>query len=163
MEEPVAQFESSNINTLWTNNILENLKNLENMERLAREGCESLMDYIQIPNQFKHSALADIQYKNLKLMVTETDLLLTDCEPVLNEKVIKDFREKLALLQPLMEKRDLFLHEPFSQTSKRTMQISLKEPFYRFLEMVTLLRRDVIKALAPMLYMKGGEDRDSDY
>ncbi len=72
MEE--RQFEATNISDLWLKNIFENVKNLESMERLAREGCVSLLEFAQMDSRM----LPEIQYKNLKMMISEIELLLSE-------------------------------------------------------------------------------------
>ena len=67
-----------NISTLWLTNIFNNLKALENIERLAREGCSSITDYIQIPPAHQNIILVEAQYKNLRFFVFELEILLTN-------------------------------------------------------------------------------------
>ena len=70
----ISESSQKNITDKWLDNIFECLMRLEQYERLLKEGCESILDYVQNPNL----NLADIQYKNYNLFITEAEILLED-------------------------------------------------------------------------------------
>jgi len=153
-------YESSNINTKWLENIYENLKNLEVISRNAREGCSSLLEYLQIPLQSKAIIIADVKYKNLRFMVTEMDLLLTDLTPVLEEEKLNSLRETLNKIEPLMKNRDLFVEESFSASSNSINHSENTDLFNETLKFLLKLRIDIIKSISHILYMSKS-DRQS--
>ena len=152
MEEAEQNFVQTNINSLWLQNIFENLKNLEALERLAREGCQSLMEYMQIPYDKKDIILPDIQYKNLRFIISEVILLLTDLTPVVDKERLKKFRSDIDKLEIIMNNRKLFIKEVY--TSNNEIKSSkTTEFFYQTLKYLTLLRIDIVQEIAPMLYI----------
>lgn len=69
-----SESSQKNITDKWLDNIFECLMRLEQYERLMKEGCESILEYVQNPN----INLADIQYKNYNLFITEAEILFED-------------------------------------------------------------------------------------
>lgn len=149
------EFEATNINSLWLMNVFENLKNLERMQRLAKEGCSSVMEYLSLPIAEKELIIADVQYKNLRFIVGEIDLLLTDLTPVIEEKKIEKFRENLSKVVQIMNNRKLFVHEPYSQSKKQIITRNLRPLFYDTLQYLTQLKVEIIKEISHILYVKG--------
>lgn len=149
-------YESSNINAIWLQNIYENIKNLEQLERIAREGCNSIMEYLQIPHESRAFILGDVQYKNLRFIITELDLLLIDLTPVIKESELIDFQLSLNKVKELIENRRLFLEEP--RGVDRSIRYSKPKPFfYETLNFLSLLKVSIIKSIAHILYIKNDD------
>lgn len=147
-------FLSSNINAIWMQNVYENLKNLENMERLAREGCISILEYVQIPFETRPLIIADIQYKNLRLMVSEIHLLLTDLTPMVEEDKLIEFRKEIENMDRIINLRKLFVKERISQ-SRGLITATEVTPFFReTLKFISLIRISIVNEIAPLLYLK---------
>lgn len=70
-----------NITDKWLDNIFESLMRLEGYERMLKEGCESVLEYVQNPNL----NLADIQYKNFSLFMTEVEIILEDTKHLIDK------------------------------------------------------------------------------
>ena len=153
MEEPAATFESTNINARWLENVYENLKNLEIMERLAREGCTTLLEYLQIPPQQRAVMIADAQHKNLKMMVTEMGLLLTDLTTMLEEDKLKKLRESLEKIRLACARRAFFVKEVYS-ASRGIVNSRTTDFFDETLSFIAGLRVEIIQMIAPLLYVK---------
>lgn len=151
MEE---SFESTNINSLWLANVYENLKNLEMLERTAKEGCNSVLEYLQIPIEQRNTIIADTQYKNLRFIVTEMALLLTDLTPVMDDTKLKDFRKSLDNIENIIHRRNLFVAENYSAKKKGIVQTTVTEFFHQTLKFLCILRIEIIKANASLLYIK---------
>lgn len=152
------EFDSTNINTLWLNNIYENLKNLEQMERITREGCSSIMDYLQIPQEQRGHVIGDTQYKNLRFIVTEINLLLTDLTPVMNKTKIEEFRQMLNKIEDVIHIRYLFLEEP-TYTSNRIKTSTLKPFFWETLGFLMKMRVGIIGEIAHLLFVDKKESK----
>lgn len=153
IREEENNFEATNINAKWLDNIYENLKNLEMMQRLAKNGCRDLYDYFQIPIEQRQITLADNQFQNLKLMVGEFGLLLTDLEPVMDSGKLNRFREELARVDGALGARNLFLYETFSEPKKKMVAVQLKPAFYTLLDHLCMMRARIIKEIAHILYV----------
>lgn len=151
-----GEFESTNINSKWLENIYENIKNLENLERSAYEGCVSLLDYLQIPPETRHVIVGDAQYKNLKFMVTEIHLLLGDLTPVMKKERLKSFREQIEMIQNVISERYLFVKEPKNQD--RTIKYSQVTPFFeKSLKFLSEIKIEIIKEISDILYVRAQE------
>lgn len=149
-----GEYESTNINSLWLDNIYENLKNLEALERYAREGCASLFDYLQIPEGSREVIIGDTMYKNLKFIVTELNLLLTDLTPVIEKEKLKEFREKLNTVGHAVQNKSIFVKDVRNASRNTILSSNVTDFFYDTLEYLTKMRIDVITEIAPILYVR---------
>lgn len=156
MEPQIDSFESTNINALWLNNIYENLKNLESLHRLAREGCNSIMEYLQIPYDQRLAMLGDIQYKNLRFILTETVLLLEDLSPVINETQYSKFIGQLKQLKKVINQRNLFIRDIYSASENKIINSKLTNFFFETLEYLGEVKVAMIKIpdVSAILYVK---------
>ena len=146
------EVESTNINSLWLQNIYENLKNLEVEFRYAFEGCKDVLEYCNIPVHNRRQIIADVQYKNLRMIVTELRLLIKDIAPVIPD----DYEMFLTKLQPIIEvinTRSLFVTEKVSEV-KRTIISSEVTPFYnKTVEYLNALNMDLVLKIKHLLYI----------
>ena len=145
--------DSGNINALWLENIYENLKNLEKMERIAREGCSSVFEYLQYSPQDRKVMVGDIQYRNLSLMFTEFELLLTDLVPVVNGEKHEFYLRIIKPFQKIIKHRDMFVSERKLLNGSISATVTTDE-FWKVLDVLSDLRRDIIKEISPILYVK---------
>lgn len=153
MEEDVNNLQSGNINAIWLQNIYENIKNLEMLERLAREGCNSLLDYLQMPFEQRDLIIGDLQYKNLRFIITEIYLLLSDLTPVLKDIELNNFYKALDKMKTIIEDRTLFLDEP-RLANKRLKYSHPTEFFYLTLDFLHQLKINIIRSISHILYIK---------
>jgi len=150
-----GEFESTNINIRWLENIYEELRTIQNMERLAREGCNDIMEYLQIPYQSRPIILADVEYKNLRMMALEMDILIGNLAPVLKEKT-EQYRKKLLLLLTNLDKRKLFLKE-----IKKDNQVVMIEPLqflYTSVAYLSTIKNELINDIGHLLYIPEQEN-----
>jgi len=136
----------------WVKNIMENLKNLEVMERYAREGCQTILEYLQIPYEQRQVIIADVQYKNLRLIINELILLITDLTPVVNPDTLNTFDGQLKKLTELIKERKSFVKETYNASSNTVTTSSVTELYFKVLETTTSMRREIIKEIRGMLY-----------
>ena len=99
-------FDSSNINFKWLENIYEQLKDIQEMERLSKEGCRSLIEYINVPNEVKGLLLPEIQYKNLRFAVLELNILIDNLKPILKDKTDKYKLDITTVLNTIDKRED---------------------------------------------------------
>lgn len=151
--QEVTEYESTNINSLWLNNISENLKNLEMLERLAGEGCVSIMDYLQMPIETREIIMADTMYKNLKLIPREMSLLITDLIPVISEDKKEEFDRKIKGVLQNINTRGLFIRD-IRQDSNGQVMSKVTDFYYDTFYYLVSLRRDIIKEISHILYVK---------
>lgn len=148
------EFQSSNINRLWLNNIYENIKNLETMVRLAREGCLSLAEYMQIPFEQRAIILPDVQYKNMRMISNEMNLLLTDLVPVLGKEKVEEYLKILFSIEKVIDQRKLFVKDNYSSVKKQVVSSSTTEFFFETLRFLEVVRRNIIIDISSILYAK---------
>lgn len=153
------EFSTTNINTRWLENIYENLKNLEEMERVVREGCSSLIEFLQIPPDQRNFVIPMAQYKSLRIMATEIKLLLDDLMPVINPEQLKEYRRKLNNImgfdehgQSVLDNQELFIKQV-----KKNNQILYCETtliFNKTLNFISDIKSGIISDIGHILYIK---------
>lgn len=147
-------FESSNFNSKWMDNIYENIKNSEFMVRMAREGCTTILEYIQMPPHQREIVVGDVQYKNLRLLIGELNLLLTDLQPIIKEEESKKYFEVLGSLDKIKNNRKLFVKDIYSASQSRIISSKITPFFLEVLKGVEEVRKKMILEIAPVLYLK---------
>lgn len=109
MEESF-EIESSNIHSKWLDNIYGQFIKIQEMETLALEGCSSLAEFLEIPQEVLGIIIPEIQYKNLRFIIREIKLIIDNLSPVLKDD-IEDFRTELKPLLKFIDERKLFLKD----------------------------------------------------
>jgi hypothetical protein len=148
--ETGEQFESSNINIKWLENIYEQLQVIQNMERLAREGCNNIMEYMQIPFELRNVVLPDVEYKNLRFIVLEMDILITNLTPVLKEKA-EGYKNSLAPLLTNLDDRNLFLKE--IRKDKKVIMIETLPLMTSSIMYISEIKSKLIQDIGHLLYI----------
>ena len=143
--------ESSNINFKWLNLIYTQLENIQIMERLAREGCESLVEYLQIPYEARRIVIPDTQYKNLKFMVMELDILISNLAPIIKDKT-KEYKNKLSSVMAIIDKRDMFLTE--SKQNNNLIGYETLELLTKTVEYLSAIKSEILMEIGDVLYIK---------
>jgi hypothetical protein len=146
-----GDYESTNINSKWLENIYEQLQTIQNMERLAREGCNSIMEYMQIQPQTRQMILADVEYKNLRFMALEMDILIGNLAPVLEDKTEK-YNLKLNHLLQNIDTRHLFLKE--IKKDNQVVHVEALQFMYDSIGYLSNIKTSLIKDIGHLLYIK---------
>lgn len=148
MEELPSFSNTSNINEKWLDNIYENIKKIENHERLAREGCESLIEYISLSSK----SLGQVQFKNLSLFVTEFGLLLGDLSPILED--LDKYKKILTQIKEALKNENLFIVSHYN-TSNQITRTELTPLFMETIEALYNLKVDLFREIKHILYIGG--------
>lgn len=114
-----SESSQKNITDKWLDNIFECLMRLEQYERLMKEGCESIMDYVQNQNL----SIGDIQYKNYSFFVTEAEILMEDTKHLIDKKKFLEISLLLTWIKRYEEdiggflehKHDMLNHEEWNE------------------------------------------------
>ena len=147
MEE---EYQSSNIHEKWLESLFEQIKNIQAMQRIAREGATNLMEYMQIPMEMQPILLADIEYKNLRFLVLEMDLLVSNLSNVLKEKT-QVFHDKINKVIDIIDNRELFIKDRF-----RNGQLMSREAmplFYETINYIFTINAQIIADISHILYI----------
>ncbi len=143
-------FETTNINLEWLNNICGELKIIQDIERMAREGCRNLMEYLQIPIASQRIVMADTQYKNIRFFALELDILISNLAPVIKDNVDK-YQEQLKTISKNINNRSLFVEE--RHINNRLVEIYTLPFFNVTLEYLLSIKSNIIKDIAHILYL----------
>jgi hypothetical protein len=157
-EETNAQVETTNINFKWLENIYEQLKNIQDMERLALEGCGSLMEYLQVPYEMQLLLLPEVQYKNLKFICREINILTDNLSPILKEKT-KSYKEKLKPVLDDINNRGLFLKEV--RRDNKIFQLTITPLFGKTINYVCDIKSQLINDIGHILYLPNEDKKKS--
>lgn len=148
-------FGSSNIHLSWLENILEQLKSIQNMERMMREGCQSLIDFVQIPRELRHIIIPEAQYKNLRFITMELDILISNLPPILNKDKkkdkLEDYKKSIKKILNIVYDKKLFLKQDLINNSK----VIIILPFFdKTVDMILEIKSNLLKDIAPLLYLE---------
>jgi len=147
--------QSSNINSKWLENIYENIKNLEKMCRIAENGFEDINYYITSTQQEKQILLPELQFTNLKSIITELDLLLDDLTPIIEEGFINECHKELSIKKREIKDRNDYIYDVYNPMKKNILVYrELKTKFYSDLDSLSLMKRKIISKIGPILYVK---------
>lgn len=147
MEE---NFESTNIHLKWLENIYNQIKILQDFERLAREGCRDLMEHLQIPLNMQRIILPEAQYKNLRFMILEMDILISNLSPVLKDKT-EDYRKRLKPLLDSINNRKIFLKD--IKQNNQIVYTNILPFLYTTVSYISSIKQDLIKDISSLLYL----------
>lgn len=148
-------FETTNINLEWLNNIYSELKIIQDIERTARDGCRNLMEYLQIPIDMRKIVMADAQYKNMRFLALELDLLISNLAPVIKDKV-KKYDTQLKPILNNINNRSLFIDE--MRINNRVVEIYTLPFFDSTIDFLVSIKKEIIKDIAHILYLPGDDD-----
>ena len=143
--------QSANINEKWLNNIYENIKNLEDYERLVREGCASLLDFMNIPQRDRKIVIGLTKFKNLSFLVTEFKLLLADLTPVIKNS--KEYDEILDNIDNALRVEKLFI-KTTTNVHNQVVEVKTTDFFNATLTALHNLKRDLFKEIKGILYIQ---------
>jgi hypothetical protein len=120
------------------------------MLRIAREGCSSLLEYLEIHPDMQRLIFADVQYKNLRFVVMELKLLISNSQNILGEKSLA-YKEKLEIISSKVNDRSLFIKDVVQKN--QLMSRDLLPSFKVILDKLFELNSDLINDLSPILFM----------
>ena len=146
----MEDFETTNINLEWLNNIYNELKTIQGIEMIAREGCRNLMEYLQIPIDSQKIVMADAQYKNMRFLALELDLLITNLAPVIKDKVSK-YDNQLKPILKNINNRSLFVDE--TTINNKVVEIYTLPFFNLTIDFLVSIKAEIIKDIAHILYL----------
>jgi len=139
-----------NITDKWLDNIYEILMRLEGYERLAKEGCNSLMEYLQSIAQNPNIDLATIQKKNYDMFITEFEILLNNIKHLVDKTIFLKMQIKLYRLIKTEKEVGGFLEKRFDMLQHSEWSV-LKPEFYSALRQISELRGIAVSSLWKML------------
>ncbi len=148
----MEEFESTNINLKWLENIYEQLKSLQNLERMATEGCSSLSEYLEIPPHLQGIIIPKTRYKNMRFIALELKMLINNLVPILEGKE-KTYKERLDKIIENIDDEKLYL-----EYGKQNNQNYIKVKNFLILTVKLLIeiKSEIIGDMGHLLYIKEG-------
>lgn len=149
-------FESTNIHLDWLRNIYGQLRMLQDFERIAREGCRSLMEYIQIPFEYQRVVIPDAQYKNMRFFAMELDILISNLSSAFKDEIkkgdkVKEYKERLNPVLNNIDKRNLFLRE--KKVNNQMVGIDVLPLLDTTIRFLIKIKSDIILDIGHILYL----------
>lgn len=151
MQEPT--FESANINTKWASSIADNLLHIENMLRLSKEGCSNIIDFTNIPIDQRLQQLSDVQYKNIRFIITELTILLPKVKIKIPEETYNKFQLDLKRLREIASNRKLLIKESRNAKNEITSSYTT-DMFLQLIDTISILHSDILNNISTLLYME---------
>jgi len=140
--EPQEKTDTRTFSDKWLENIFQVLMRLEDYERLSKNGCVTIMDYVQNTNL----DLAVVQEKNYDLFMTEVEIVLNDTKPFIDKKTYLSLFLTFKNIKSKEIEVDGFL--AVHRDEVRGLQENyLKKEFYYILPLLTDLRGKLVVAL----------------
>lgn len=141
-----SESSQKNITDKWLDNIFESLMRLEGYERLMKEGCESILEYIQGSNL----SIGDIQYKNYSLFITEAEILIEDTKHLIDKKRFLDISLLLTWIKKYEDEVDGFLEHKYDMVQHE--EWNEVKPEFRFVfSKISRLRGMFVSSLWKLL------------
>lgn len=147
MEE---NFESTNIHLKWLEHLYKQISRIQDMERMAKEGCIDLMEYLKIPLEMQRVLIPEAQYKNLRFMILEIDILIRNASNILGEKT-STYEKRIKPILMSIDNRNLYLKE-YKQRGM-IVNIQLLPFFHATLKYLNPIISEFIKDISPILYL----------
>ncbi|MCX6748216.1 MAG: hypothetical protein NT076_01280 [Candidatus Pacearchaeota archaeon] len=141
-----------NITDKWLDNVYQSLMKLEDYERLAKEGCSSIVEYVQSISQNKNFQMdmAQLQKKNYDFFITEFEVLLNNIRHLIDKQTYLRMQIKLFSLVSYEQEVDGFLQIKVNQM-EHTEWFILKPEFYNNLNQISELRGLAVNSLWKLL------------
>lgn len=149
-------YESTNIHLKWLDNIYNQIKVLQDFERIAREGCRDLIEYLEIPINMRSIIMPEVQYKNLRFMVLELDILISNLSPVLKEKT-DEYKKRIEPILKNINDRSLFLKDV--KINNQIVRINILLFLDKTINYLTSIKSDLIKDISSILYLPEQEKK----
>ncbi len=155
MEQNFEQSSEKTINDKWLDNIYDILLRLENSDKLASEGCISLIEFVQSPQQF----LPLIQYKNYSMFLTDFEILINNTQKIIGATEYKKFVKNIKNLREAESNVGGFLVVN-SKNINKIKKYKLKPLFQDAIKIISSMRRDIVSCLWKVLSPSGKDAGD---
>lgn len=171
MEEDDRTEESKkNISEKWLESIRLSLERLESYEMYAREGCESIIEYCNLP---LGTSLEIIQLKNASFWISEFKNVFTKSKSIIDDKKFEVMEKELMSIERFLSNKESFpntkdfnikagkeiicwdtLSDFISHPNKVLKKIILSDYFYMQIDRLSKLRCSLIQELEHILFRK---------
>lgn len=135
-----------NITDKWLDNIFESLMRLQGYERMLKEGCGSVLEYVQNPE----INLADIQYKNYTLFMTEVEIILGDTRHLIDKQKFLNLSILFKVIKEIENEAEGFIYTQYDMVN-HTEWRELKPDFELVKPKVSQIRSMLVSALWKLL------------
>ncbi len=167
MNQELNQESKKDISDKWIAFICEHLQRLEELEVSSKQGCENMLEYVNIPvNQMV--SLPVMQLKNIGFWISEFEITLKDVRAVLKKTEAEALENKLNLIKNTKEKGFKIKETTIkiskvlrnSQTKKR--KVVLLPLFEVVVNQLSNLRGELIENLKHILWIQKSESKSGE-
>jgi len=140
-----------NITDAWHKNIFMSLVNLQELEKICRDGARNITEYLEV-NPFR---IPEIQLQHLKMMITETNILLMNVNQKLENKIVLNLKKVLKLIKKnVYIKRNIIYYKKTQESlwAKKIDHVYLTSNYYYYLEKLCEIREEIVLKLTPTLF-----------
>lgn len=146
-------FQEINITSLWHKNLFESLQKLQDYERICRDGAVSYAEYLQLPP----ARIPEIQYQHLKMMASETGILIGNAKAKLSKEFYIKATIQIKIMKQTFDLNPTSIFIPSINQQSNFTTFHLSEQYYEFLNKLGQLREELVRELADILYGKAEE------
>jgi len=140
---------ATSVNSMWLQNVYEQMINLKRGLALARDGMISLEEAMSLPPE----EIFTIQMRNFRITLTIFDSLLDDCQPVLDSKFYKDTKGNLKEVRGLFDKTPQLFYDLRFNQRLRTSAKKVNKNFFAVVEKLNESRGKLVMELKGILYL----------
>ncbi len=171
MEEDDRTEESKkNISEKWLESIRQSLERLESYEMYAREGCESIIEYCNLPSG---TPLEIIQLKNASFWISEFKNVFAKTKSIIDNKNFEVMEKELISIERFLSNKESFpntkdfnskagkeiicwdtLSDSISYPNQVLKKVILSPYFYMQIDRLSMLRCSLIQQLEHILFRK---------
>jgi len=169
-EEERTEESKKNISEKWLESIRQSLERLESYEMYAREGCEGIIEYCNLPPNLI-SSLELIQLKNASFWISEFKNVFTKCKSIINDTSFEKMEKELISIEKFLGNKMNFpntkefnnkagkeiicwttLNDSISVPNKVLKKLVLTDYFYMQIDRLSALRSSLIQELQHILF-----------
>ena len=149
-----------NIGAKWLDSLYISIERITECERMGREGCESLVQYVQDINYFNKN-LPSIQLKNLSFMIGEIKIILPKAKRFIKEKEYNKLTLEIKKCDIDFNNQYIYAKEKkysiciLSKGKRNMSYLFLKQGFGILFERVVEIKVKLLDELDEILFPKG--------
>jgi len=138
----------TNVNSLWLQNIFNQLITLKESLALARDG------FFSVPELLETSPLdlGQIQYRNFRFVLTIFDSMLNDVQSVVAHEYLASTQN---IIQKLKTQIDENIFNFFQRVNQPKPHFIPLPYYYKAIEVLEKMRARLLLQLSPLLYVQG--------
>ncbi len=156
----------------WLSLIFNSMLELQESEINMTSGCSDIGEFVNVNVQSLTSGskidletvMANVQLKNMQMMINHFDILLGNVRAVVEEKNYQILIKRLELIKKVSggkikgkDKKEIKITSSVFNQDFKAEKVSLEKGFYMVQGSLCQLRKDLVKELKPLLFVQDEE------